>query len=227
MGISTYYNTYTTTSASATTDWNTTTSGSVWMDDHTLYYETEPERKKIIKDNIYDKILEVREELVKAAPKQPHEEAKTGWLKEMFKSKRVVGSGPRGTRMLVIPGGKFRKATHLIGDSDIAAISNAGFQISGVYCHENLKGLQNNTHGLVISLHTVVEVEDNFMKRANRIHEILCMLMPDNRKAVAILWEEEIDEPTLSQLVHFAGGQNIEKLECELPGVVLAASLLE
>ena len=154
----------------------------------------------------------------------PHETAKSGWVKELLQVKRIMEI--KEGHMLIVAEGEERQKQILHGN-DIAAFNYIGLKINGVYTASDLRGLNLYSQTLVIIMKAVGNLPDNFMTRANYIHEVMCMIPNNNRKAVIVVVEEVIDESSLRQLIYFAGGKNIEKIDLKLPGITLMASASE
>jgi len=219
MSTTTYYKVYSTISNTSTsTSWDSMYSTDKIDSASKEYYaQIQGYTQMTTKTN------KIKEETMKS-PQTPQEMSRTNWLKALLQSKRVLESHGH---VVIVYGGEFLNAKQIIDDSYFNALCRANFRIDGVSTVEQLQGYNPNTQGLIVSLHTVSDVEDNFMRRSSHIHSMLWMLVQENRKSVAALWEEKIDAPTLTQLAHFAGGKNIEILECELPGVMLLISPTE
>jgi hypothetical protein len=210
-----YNNTSTYNSTSTSTASNSTDSAG-WID----MYNDPPVSMKLV----IETAEKIRKE--KQMPKQqPHEIAKIAFIKLLLQQERILRI--KEGNMLLLIDGNLKISKPILGHDDMAACNTAGLWVAGTCTTQNIKAITMASQKLVILCNALGFMKDDFMIRANCIHEAMCLISLDSNKSTIAIVEDKIDEDSLKQLMHFAGCKNIERVKGDIPGIVMMASLLE
>lgn len=156
--------------------------------------------------------------------KHPHELAESALTKAILQHPRIAKIKEGYVTFLFDNDSK--KISPLIGTSDVLALQANGLMV-GAYVLQSINSLASGSQILVVVVNAFKCLRDDFMVRANCIHEAMWLLNQGSEKSTIVVMEEKVDENSLRQIMHFAGCKHIEKMEVDVPGVVLIASCME